>query len=242
MAITGGKTENRSVINERANQSAKRAKQLPEGVQYAITVALPHICNGAFWGFTSMKSVQEHIKAIKEAAPNITARQLGNSCLIEVEPGYLIKAVQAVDPNALTQSDLQNIQTARAEAHIAFEKFLIARGKGTAKTGKPFEGTIGVYCINDVTTISSKGVNYPAFRLSLPLALQYLAQYGYSVKVNGSYMRAQDAANAGQALWSSLGLAPTKTGVFMDICSYFTPEQYAQLDKNFRQRMGVQKR
>lgn len=227
--------KNDQELRNRANESAKRAKALSPSIQYAIVTVMPNIVNGAFWGFTDMKSIQEHVEAIKNSNGNLTVRKLGNACLIEANPNYLVKAIAVIDQNALTQKDLQTMNQKRAEAQIAFEKFLITKGKAST----PFGGTIGIYCTNDVTTIAYKGVSYPAFRVDIVTALGLLSKYGYSIKVNGQFVSAQQASNAGQALWDSAILAPTKTGIFVDVKSTYSPAQIKELEKQFKARYNV---
>ena len=222
-------------LRNRANESAKRAKALSPSIQYAIVTVMPNIVNGAFWGFTDMKSIQEHIEAIKNSEGNLTVRKLGNACLIEANPNYLVKAIGAVDSNALTQKDLQVMTQKRAEAQIAFEKFLIAKGKSEY----PFGGTIGIYCTNDVTTISYKGTNFPAFRVDIVTALGLLSKYGYTVKVKDKFVSAQQASQAGQALWDSTTLASTKTGIFIDIYGTLPAQQMKELEKQFKAKYNV---
>lgn len=231
-------SKNNTDINNRANESAKKAKQLSPAAQYAITTALPNVANGAFWGFTSMQGVKQHIESIKSSGGNIIARKVGTACLLEVSPSYLLQSVQMIDPNLFDQEMINSINKARAEAHVAFEKFLIARGKEVSKTGRNYAGTIGIYCTNDVTTIAYKGVNYPAFRLASADVLGYLAQYGYMVKVNNSYCTPQQASQAGSAFWDSMQISPTKTGVFMEICSTYSAEQIKVLEQQFKIRTG----
>ena len=222
-------------LRNRANESAKRAKALSPSIQYAIVTVMPNIVNGAFWGFTDMKSIQEHIEAIKNSNGNLTVRKLGNACLIEANPNYLVKAIAVIDPNALTQKDLQTMSQKRAEAQIAFEKFLIAKGKSEYHFG----GTIGIYCTNDVTTIAYKGVNYPAFRVDIVTALSLLSKYGYTIKVKDNFVSAQQASNAGQDLWDSTTLAPTKTGIFIDIYGTLSAAQMKELEKQFKAKYNV---
>lgn len=223
---------------DRAAASASRAKQMPESVQYAIVTILPNIVNGAFWGFTDKAGVEKHIDTIKSAGGNLSARLLGNACLIEANPNFLVSAVAQIDPKAVTQADLENMKKKMAEAEVSFEKFLISKGK-TKQGQKPFGGAIGIYCINDVTTISYKGVNYPAFRVDMQKALGLLGRYGYKVQVQGQFMDAMSAANSGQALWSSCTLSPTKTGLFINVQSTYTNEQIKQLEAQFKARYGI---
>lgn len=219
-------------VNARANQSADRAKNYSPSVQYAIVQVLPNLTNGSFWGFTDVKDIQKHISAI-QTEPNLTARKLGNACLLEVSPKFILSAVQAIDPNALTNEDLNNIQKKMAEATVEFEKFLISRGK------KGFSGMIGIYCTNNVTAIKYKGTNYPAFRLPMSQALEIMNMYGYQIQVGQSFMSAQQASGAGQALWDSTQLSPTKTGILINIKSTYSPEQMAQCEKQFKMKYNI---
>lgn len=233
MAQVGNQNNN---VQDRANAAAKRAKEMSPSVQYAIVQVLPNIVNGAFWGFTDMKGIQEHIEAIRNSGGNLSARQLGNACLIEVNPNYMVNAVAAIDPNAVTQKDIQTMTQKRAEAQVAFEKFLISKGKSSEKSGQAFSGTIGIYCTNDVTTINYKGVAYPAFRVDMQTALSLLAKYGYVIQVGGQFISAQQAAQAGQNLWSSTTLAPTKTGLFVNVSCTYSAAQIKELEKQFKQQ------
>lgn len=224
---------------DKAHIAAQKAKAMSPSIQYAIVKVLPNIVNGAFWGFTDMEGIKKHIEAIKGANGSIVARQLGNACLVEVTPQFLIKAVSQIDAEAVTNKDVQVMTQKRAEAQIAFEKFLINKGKSAGKLGKPFAGTIGIYCTNDVTTISYKGIAYPAFRVDMITALGLLHQYGYNVRISGQFIPAMQAGQAGQALWSSVILAPTKTGIFIDVACTYTVDQMKALEKQFKDRYGL---
>ena len=225
---------NEKEIRDKSKESAKKAKQLSPSVQYAICQVLPNIRNGAFWGFTDLRDVSKHIEAIK-SDNNITARKLNsNACLLEVVPNYLLKAVNLIDPNALTSKDIQEIQQSTAKAIMDFEKFLIQK----AKT-KGFGGTIGIYCTNNVTSISYKGVTYPAFRIAIGDALKFLGMYGYEVQVGGTFVSAAQAGQSGQALWDSAKLSPTKTGIFINIKSTYTPEQIKPLEAQYKAKYGL---
>lgn len=220
--------------NEKARESAKRAKQMPEAVQYAIVQVLPNILNGAFWGFTDLKDIQSHLDVIKNNPDKLVARKLGNACLIEVNHDFMLSAVNAIDPNAIKSSDLVAIKERMADAVIEMEKFLISRGKK-----QPASFILGIYSTNKVTTIAYKGVNYPAFRLPMSKTLELLHNYGYSIKVNGTWMSAQNAMGSGQALWDSTRLSPTNTGIFIEVCPTLQKEQMLQLENKFKQRNSL---
>lgn len=236
MAVNRG---NKQASADKAHMAAQKAKKMSPSIQYAIVQVLPNIVNGAFWGFTDMAGIQKHIEAIKGANGQIVARQLGNACLVEVTPKFLIEAVSQIDANAVTNKDVEVMTQKRAEAQIAFERFLINKGKSSEKTGNRFAGTIGIYCTNDVTTINYKGTAFPAFRVDIITALALMHQYGYNIRVNGQFIPAMQAGNAGQALWSSAILAPTKTGLFVDVVCTYTAQQIKDLEKQFKAKYGL---
>ena len=206
-------------VNEnraKANESAKRAGQMPPSVQYAIIQVMPNILNGAFWGFTTLKEIEGHYDSIKSSGGNVVARKLSNACLFEVNPAYLIKAISMIDPEALTQKDLDTMQKMRAESLVSFERFLVRKAK-EIKDNKKFGGTIGIYCTNDVNTVTYKGTNYPAFRVEIASTLDQV----------------------GNAIWDSVVLAPTKTGLFIDIQSTLDLETVKQLEKQWKAQNKV---
>ena len=219
----------------RAKENAKKAKQLSPSIQYAIALILPNILNGAFWGFTDAKGIQEHVEAIKNSNGNVIARKLGNACLVETNPNFLVSAVQMIDSNAIKKKDLEVMQSERIKAQVAFEKFLIAKGKSVEKVGTLFSGSVGIYCVNNVETMTYKGTSYPAFRVDISTALMLLNKYGYTVMVNGNYVDATTAYNSGKALWESMILSPTKTGIFISIKSNYSADKIKALEKQLRE-------
>lgn len=228
---------NEAALKARADEAAKRTAQMPDGVKYAVLKVLGNIKNGAFWGFTDMSDVMQHMEAIKKNSPNILARKLGNACIIEVAPNYMISSVQAIDPQAISQQMIQDIQNARAEAHVAFERFLIRSGKNMEKTNHQFTGTVGLYCTNDVQTMAYRGVQYPAFRVTLADALNYMKRYNYSVKINGQFV---PATQAGAGVWDSMLLLPTKNGVLLEIAAGGSVDFYKQAEKQFKATHKIQ--
>lgn len=216
-----------------ANEYASRAQKLPEAVQYAILTALPNCANGAFWGFTSMEEASRHIDVIK-GNQNILAHKIANACLVEVNPDYLYKACHVIDPALMPEQVVRSMQKDLAEAMAAFEKFLYVKAEKEPKKSQ----LVGIYCVNDSTAITYKGISYPAFRVNLSNALQLLAKWGYVVNVKGKAVTPAAAANAGQAVYDSMTLSPTNTGVFIQICPTYSPEQI----KQFKVQFGISKK
>ena len=118
-----------------------------------------------------------------------------------------------IDANAVTQKDIQEMNEGISKACAVFEKFLVTK----KKTGA-FRGYIGIYCINDVSTILYKGNSFPAFRLPLEQVIAYLSKYGYSVATKSGTYRADQICNANIAqVWDSIVMSPTHTGCFLEI-------------------------
>lgn len=206
---------------------AQKAKSLPASTQFAIVTTLPNIANGAFWGFTTVKEAQKYSEELKKDA-NIQLRRLGDNVIVEVAPDYILKVTSSVGQELITQKDLNYMSEMSAKAVVEFEKFLVSKGK------KGFSGMIGVYCTNDTTSISYKGTTYPAFRLPLSKVLQICNKYKYMVKVKGQWVAPQQAMNLGQALFDSLLMSPTKTGIFMEVRSTATAEEMKQYEARLK--------
>ena len=58
--------------------------------------------------------------------------------------------------------------------------------------------------------------------------------FKYMVKLNGQWVSPSQAMSAGQALFDSLIVSPTKTGVFMEIRSTATPEELKQIEARMK--------
>lgn len=199
-------------VNKTSIEAATRkAQTLPESTQFAISVALPNIVNGAFWGFTEVENVKPYATALK-ADKNITLRKIQNGCILEVNPSYICTAMSYIDASVVTQKDVAEMQEGVAKACAVFEKFLVTK----SKVG--FSGYIGIYCTNDVSSIIYKGNTFPAFRLPLEQVVSYLAKYGYSIVTKNAVYPASTICNANIAdVWDSIIMSPTHTGCFLSI-------------------------
>lgn len=221
-------SNNNEQVKNAANVAGKNAKALTEGMQYAIITCLPNISNGAFWGFDTLQNVKKHADIIKNDE-NIIARKLANNyCIIEVNPNWLMQAAVTALPGAITYDDIDAMKVAMGEAEAEFLKFLIKKGKAGN-----FEGKVGLYCINDVTIITSKGISYPAFRLPLGRVLEICNKFGYLFKYKGAWVTPTEAFRAGNDIYLGAELSPTKTGVFFEIKSTFPREKIEELEAEY---------
>lgn len=211
-------------VDRAAEECAKRAQNLPESVQFAIINVLPNIPNGAFWGFTDTNECMKFAESLK-GDQNIILRKLkgGKSALVEVNPDYLIKATRMVSASLISDNDIALMRDGIAKGAAAFEKFLMSKGD------RGFKATVGIYCINDSSSITYKKVAYPAFRVDVRTALNLMQKWGYYISVDGKMVQPSQAMSMQSKLFASMTLSPTTTGVFVDIACSYTAEQIKQL-------------
>lgn len=221
--------------DDKATALAKKALEtMSPGALYAFTVVAKNLKTGMFWGFTDLNSIKEHISEIKSDS-NLKVRKVSEKdCIVEVQPDYVLKNIVTVAPDAFSQQDLAKMQKNMGEAVVSFEKFLC--NKGIAQEG--FGSTIGIYCVNNVTSISYKGMAFPAFRLNMEMTLNLLAECGYLIKVGGQFVPATQAMQAGEALWRSTKFSPTKTGIFINVKSGYTKDQLKEVKKRLDAKYG----
>lgn len=223
-------------LEERIKENTSKAMQFPVSVQFAISQVMPNTINGAYWSFTSMETVSSYVEEISGDS-NLSVKRIGaRDCLVEVNPEYLLKALNLIDPELFGLKELDTIKVKMKEARDEIVKFLLKRGKN----GEGAAAVIGVYCINNVASITSKGTNYPAFRLPLSVVLQYLSLMKYSIMVEGKYINPDVASSMGQRLYDSCRLSPTKTGVFISIKAEESAEWYRQKAEFLRVKKAPQ--
>lgn len=219
--------------NNQATDYAKKAKSFPESTQFAIVTVLPNIANGAFWGFSTVADTKKFAEELKKDK-SIQLRLVGaKDVIVEVDPNYLISVTSSVSKDLINQKDIARMQDMSIKAVADFEKFLVNKAK------KNFEGMVGIYCTNDTTSISYKGVSYPSFRLPVVKVLQICNDFKYMVKIKGQWVSPSAAMNNGKDLFESLILSPTKTGVFIEIKSTMTPEEVKAVEARLKAGKGA---
>lgn len=221
---------------QRAKENAKKAKQFPPAVQFAIVAVVPNIVNGCFWGFTDYNDIMEHVEVIRQT-PEIVARKVQNACIVEVQPNYLLKAVNAIDSTMFNQKDMNVMKESMAKAQVGFEQYLINRA--ITKKGEQFCETIAIYCTNDTERVSIKDKTYNAFRVTMADLLKYFGMYGYKVRCGSRYVTVQEAAQNSQAVWDATRVAPSKTGLLIDIQNTMNLEVAKRAKENFKAKYGL---
>ena len=225
----------REEVRTKADLAQKKAHILNNSVRFAIAEILPNTLNGCFWGFTDVETLKAHKKAIEDEDRLIARKIAGDAVLLEVEPKLLIESVQQIDKNAFTVEDANNIKDAQAGAKYEFERFLIIKGKKE----ETYNGTIGIYCINKVTSITLGKTQHRAFRLNMKQVLDMLSRYNYLINIKGTYMEPSEAVEHEKDLWESVKLSPSKTGLFINIKYNGTREEMLSFEKQFRLKYSL---
>ena len=203
----------REVDKNVISAATRKAQTLPASTQFALATALPNIVNGAFWGFSSVRECKKFAEELKGDA-NISLRKLsGDDVIVEVNPSYICSAMASIDASVVTQADVAKMNEGIQKAGAVFEKFLSQK----SKTG--YSGLIGIYCTNDVSAIAIKGKTYPAFRLPLNQIVAYLARYSWKIVTPAGSIPANAVGNNANAIWQSIVMSPTHTGVFLHVSS-----------------------
>ena len=204
--------------------------------QYAVSVVLPNFAKGCYWGFTTMEEALQYVESLKNN-PNVTARKIGDRCLVEVKPDYLYNQLAELGENVIKQADVQYLKRSSAEARVDLERFLIK----CIRQGN-FCNKIAIYCTNNTPVIHYRDMNFPAFKLSMTDAFPILAEYGFQLRVNGVYVNINEFVNqpnAIQAMCNSMFVSPTNTGIFIDIKATDSPNKVDYYEQIFNKKYQI---
>lgn len=214
---------------KKAMEMAKKAQNFPKSTLFALIKAVPNCPNGAFWGFTHLKEIKEFDVAqelMKDK--NIKAKQLdSDAVLVEVLPNYIVSAVNMLDSSVLNNNVIESMKKSMVEAETQFEKWL-------ANHCDNYKGFLGVYCINNVPTITYKNTSYPAFRVNETTVLNLLNKWHFvMLDKDNKPMTPANVKNNG-CFFKMAHLSPTLTGVFIKVASTLTPEQAKEFQAKFK--------
>ena len=204
--------------------------------QYVFARIMPNTIKGCFYGFIPTQDIIEDLAEL-ESNNNITIQATTSSnqkqySIIEVNPPYLINAINAENRDTFVKGDVEIIKKEMADAVVEFEKFLVQKGKTT----EGFKATIAIYSTNKTPSLMYNSRNYPAFRLNLLKTLQILDNMGYTIQIKQSFVPISVAVANLADLWQSLKLSPIKNGVFLNIRCGLSAEQMKQKEIELKQK------
>ena len=79
---------------------------------------------------------------------------------------------------------------------------------------------------------------YRAFRLNMNQSLEYLSRYGYSINVQGEYLKPSEAIRVHDVLWKSVIPSPARLGAFIKIRYDGNVDQMLEMEKGFHRKYG----
>lgn len=211
-------------------------KTLSDGAKVALVLCANAFRFGGNWGYLTQDSeeLKGYLETLKTERQHVKAFRVSNGALVLVNENFLASNVNAVVPNAITGSFVEKAKQRRREEQERFNKFLKNVVSGKSKYTKNAKGnfalTLGIFSVNETNSIRLNGQEYPAYKITLIEALEFLNQltkegykvYVHAVKEDGTSVY-DTPFNLGsnskgiQAVYRGLEISDTKTGVFLKI-------------------------
>lgn len=198
-------------FDEKTKNFLKRLEMQPEGIQIVVTHLLQNARNAGNWGF--LRDSEPSTKYILEAL-----RKMDYITIYEIKDGYIFRLpleklfsiLGEVVPEIYSNKEKEMALDFREKSLGKFKTFL-SSGVRKAK--------IGIYGLNDSSTISIKGKFYKSFNFELQMALLLMQEYGYDLKIEGRILPVEFALleNRFPLVLKKLELAPSKHGLMLDI-------------------------
>ena len=210
---------NQEALQRAANQFAENLEKYPIEEQIAVATISKNVLNGCSWEF--VRNTAELRRSL-EAFQNSKTCQLKEVMYSHQQKisGYLLimnlnRLVDILSKEALGVFDQKALQDALKHRQEAIMK--VAKIMTPDKKGKCYVGRVGIFCTNDTSTITIKGVSYPAFAVTLGEFCDICAQMKYGIKLGNAVRNPVDVkARADQVLKNCI-VAPSSNALFLDI-------------------------
>ena len=215
-------------LSESMEQALEEVTNSPV-LQRILSMTVANILDGVSWVYSDAGSINTRVEEIKKANNYIVARRFGTSCLLDIDPTYLVLGTIKMAPGILTQEDVDDLINENIGELVCFEKFLIDMGKQE----EPFCNKVGIYKVGRSRVVLDGLIQYPAYRLAIEQVLKACRRFGYLVRVGDEYIDAREAFGNTGKLFKSLKLSPSKTCLFLDIKSTFSYDKICELEKRW---------
>lgn len=225
--------ENKSQMS---SEMKNNIRNLTDGAKEAIVLMAPAFRFGGNWGYIEEGNphLDSTMSSLVRERPNIQAYKVGNGAVVFAKPAYLVQVVNSVVPNVL-RSDFQQYASDLRDKDLAefektFDRALKGEGRFVKKAPEYLEFTVGVFSVNDTNIVSPKGVDFPAYKLTMTDVLikmmekaqaagRTLFAYGATDDKSG-FDRAEKMFSSRQgqvAIYRGMEISPTKTAVFLTV-------------------------
>lgn len=191
-----------------AMQFAEALSKYPEEVTLGVGLVIVNFINGCSWAFVpdSNKEYPRYLESIQKN-PQMSSTKIKNGYLYNINMDYLIQILRRTAGGYVTVRDLELATEHRNQALMSLEKFM--------KSGK--SGMIGIYCLNDSTSITIDGIRYPAFSVTLNDLLAMCVRNGYSVKLGGKNRTPNEVSAHAREVLSRLMMSPSGNALMIGI-------------------------
>lgn len=214
----------------------KNLHQLSDGGKMAIVMCANSFRFGGNWGLlrTTNKDFHGILETLLQEKPSVRAVRTRNGALILCSENFLAYNVNLAVPDAIDGAFVEKAKKRREEERVKYAKFInnVLEGKNShiKKVNNYYEITIGIFSMNDTNVIRLNGIDYPAYKLTLLEALEYVRYLNKTGKQ--VYVRAVTEAgkevfdlierlafnSKGQsAIYRGLEIADSDTGAFLTL-------------------------
>ncbi len=214
----------------------KRVDQLSNGAKFALVLCANAFRFGGNWAVirNTNKDYKSTLEELKQEKPHVKVIQASNGAIILCEEMFLTESVNLVLPGAISTPFFEMAKQREEEENAKFTRFVgnVLAGKNSHVVKKDgyYEIIIGVFCVNDVNYIRIAGDDYPAYKLSLLEALDFIMdgnKDGHKI-----YVRAMTAegvvvfdlveklgynSKGVAAMYRGLEIADSDTGAFLTL-------------------------
>lgn len=223
---------------------AKNVSKISVGSQKVFMTCLNSFTFGCNWGFlkSTTQDFKQSIEMLKEEKNNITLNKVSNGVIISCSERYLMNILNTIFEGKCPIQYQQLAERRRTEIGV-FQKWLTKLTNSTSGleyvsrksvNGKPATiVTFALYGVNDSHAIRVNGIEYPAFKLTVPEALNVMlskpefANMLVAVRLLNSnksdyierYVPASQLSNpeAIKAFFKSTIISEANTGLFVKI-------------------------
>lgn len=198
-------------VNQDAINFAKALSAFPPEVSLGVGIVIPNFVNGCSWGFVSDTNTvyKDYIERINKN-PNMSSIKINGGYLLTMNMDYLLGVLsKTVKGSYITNRDLDIASKHRQKALEELDKFLRKGIKGKQR--------VGIYSLNDCARVTVKGVNFPAFCVTMPDLMALCLKYGYGFVLGGQIRSVNQVSSHIMKVVERLDIAPSRNALFVDI-------------------------
>lgn len=189
----------------------QRLEREPLDIQHAIVRYAENVMNGCNWAFLSNKSVsyRSELESFKKSSI-VTVYEVKNGVLITTPLETILSILTRVSPELYTKDAKEEALKFRKKSVENFVSFLRSGVK---------EAKIGIFNLNDSPNITVNGKIYKAFNMDLANVAMFLKSAGYSIRIEGKKLPAQNVLVPERypIALKKLELAPSGNGLLLEI-------------------------